>query len=961
MPCCGKSSPVATFLSLRYIRKMGSPRPVRKNGGKLISAGRQCQVVGPGLEGGVCGVASVIQIRCRTSGDAPVTMGGDIVNVSITPVGGNTTHAHVIDNTDGSYTATYLPTIASPNCKVLIQINGTHVVGSPFSAQVTPGPTNALVSSVYGRGLYDGVAGQPCTFTIMTKDTYRNRCTLPGDQFSVTVKPIHSLLPELQTFLRKYELKPQLEDNEDGTHSVTFTPEYAGFYMVDVTLGSQPVGDAPFMVCVSNPYVAFPSILKFTPLVGDATHAPPEGASCPPARDMVQVLDRVLVLKSESLERTGGRPQREYLHAYKLKSVMARGNEMWRRALIRSQLPSVAPPPYRRVCLALPTKILALCHADTDGDQTQITEARTLEVSDPDADPIAGWTLLQLEGKAPKALDGYAAAMWEGKGIVLMSGGQIAGGATVSDVWMLSLPGTGSTAAVWRCLAEWPSSVFSGEGMGERRNHSMTFRPGCDKDGKPYAQFWIFGGRSSDDELLNTLFVFDMEEQAWSQPSVVGDAPEPREHHAACFVAERYLAIYGGFNETGDVLDSMAVYDIFKAEWSTVTGMAARAQHRLCERGGTLYAMGGVDASKHTAPSIPLSAPMNLFSQQACLDFEGNSGQAVIVKPSPSLQELRKTWTVECIFYPRMRSQSPGFQPLIVKSDGGLKTGFGLVTSWLPTPALKFPTGRITPLAPESVPPEPGPWVMFFVGGMSLPTMVGGKLELNAWNHVAATYDGAKLRIYINGAAPVESESSEPLACIPTVDFPADAPMTDEIAETFHTKGDVCIGGIKDKLAFDGKIDMCRLWDVVRTEDEIKANMNTTYSHPITQHLLGQWTFNEGSGETVIDSGGARNHGSFERYAGGVELRRVMSDRGTIAPYKSASERYIEEQYDKLHAWKKKFHEDNGRAPGMADMMLAGPEIAGIARRLGEFGIEFHGFKEEKPQTPAPEPEPEPE
>jgi hypothetical protein len=129
----------------------------------------------------------------------------------------------------------------------------------------------------------------------------------------------------------------------------------------------------------------------------------------------------------------------------------------------------------------------------------------------------------------------------------------------------------------------------------------------------------------------------------------------------------------------------------------------------------------------------------------------------------------------------------------------------------------------------------------------------------------------------------------------------------------------------------------------------------------LRRDLLGQWTFNEGSGETVVDSGGARNHGSFERYAGGVELRRVMSDRGTIAPYKSAAERYIEEQYDKLHAWKKKFHADNGRAPGMADMMLAGPEIAGVARRLGEFGMEFHGFKEEKPQTPAPEPEPEPE
>ena len=49
-------------------------------------------------------------------------------------------------------------------------------------------------------------------------------------------------------------------------------------------------------------------------------------------------------------------------------------------------------------------------------------------------------------------------------------------------------------------------------------------------------------------------------------------------------------------------------------------------------------------------------------------------------------------------------------------------------------------------------------------------------------------------------------------------------------------------------------------------------------------HLVGQWTFNEGAGEGVIDSSGNRNHGSYEKYAGGVELRRVQSRRGVLKP-----------------------------------------------------------------------------
>ena len=228
------------------------PVPAAMRKMKQVTAGRQSQVGGQGLTGGVAGVVSVISVRCKDTKGNPRTTGGDVVLVSIKPEHGPKTDAHVIDNTDGTYTCSYLPNIASANCKVTVTVNGTHVIGSPFSASVVPGPTNAQRSEVVGRGLFDGVAGRPCSFTIQTHDVFGNRFVSQGDPFVVNVKPLQSLLPELQTFLRKYPVSVQLEDNADGTHTGTFTVEYAGFYAIEVTLDSVPVGDSPCVACAHS-------------------------------------------------------------------------------------------------------------------------------------------------------------------------------------------------------------------------------------------------------------------------------------------------------------------------------------------------------------------------------------------------------------------------------------------------------------------------------------------------------------------------------------------------------------------------------------------------------------------------------------------------------------------------------------------------------------------------------------
>lgn len=44
--------------------------------------------------------------------------------------------------------------------------------------------------------------------------------------------------------------------------------------------------------------------------------------------------------------------------------------------------------------------------------------------------------------------------------------------------------------------------------------------------------------------------------------------------------------------------------------------------------------------------------------------------------------------------------------------------------------------------------------------------------------------------------------------------------------------------------------------------------------------------------------------------------------------------------FEKVQAFKREFEERNGRLPSFAEMALADKEIADIARRLGEFGMD---------------------
>ncbi|WP_343643628.1 endo-beta-N-acetylglucosaminidase H [Chryseobacterium sp.] len=106
-------------------------------------------------------------------------------------------------------------------------------------------------------------------------------------------------------------------------------------------------------------------------------------------------------------------------------------------------------------------------------------------------------------------------------------------------------------------------------------------------------------------------------------------------------------------------------------------------------------------------------------------------------------------------------------------------------------------------------------------------------LNANTWYHVAATYDGSNMKIYINGV------------------LDATKAQTGSVNST----GAFTVGYLYNTSRnFNGKIDEVRVWKRALSQTEISQNM-CNVSVPATS-LAAYWKFNEGSGSTVQDTSG---------------------------------------------------------------------------------------------------------
>ena len=108
-------------------------------------------------------------------------------------------------------------------------------------------------------------------------------------------------------------------------------------------------------------------------------------------------------------------------------------------------------------------------------------------------------------------------------------------------------------------------------------------------------------------------------------------------------------------------------------------------------------------------------------------------------------------------------------------------------------------------------------------------------LTMNAWNHVAGVYDGAEMRLYING----ELDSSQNVS-----------------GAISTSSGSLFIGADPTESRYlAGRLHDVQLWSVARTGAQIAAAM-TTPPTGAEAGLVGYWPFDDGSGQVAGDATG---------------------------------------------------------------------------------------------------------
>lgn len=126
--------------------------------------------------------------------------------------------------------------------------------------------------------------------------------------------------------------------------------------------------------------------------------------------------------------------------------------------------------------------------------------------------------------------------------------------------------------------------------------------------------------------------------------------------------------------------------------------------------------------------------------------------------------------------------------------------------------------------------------------GGNHPVAGGTPVSMNAWHHVAVTYDGATWRLYLDG------QLDATLAANATPRF--DSIQHFGLGTAMNSTG-VAAG------FFDGLIDEARVWNHARSAAQIQAGMTA----PITSAtgLVGRWGLDEGSGTQATNSAGSPN------------------------------------------------------------------------------------------------------
>ena len=224
----------------------------------LPSATLSARANGPGLSAAEVGCATSFTVESLDPYGERRREGGDVIVARLMIGSEVTVQACALDNTDGTFTCTYVPKSVDRRQKLHVTANGIPIQGSPFRPVLNAGPVSAKASTASGSQLYDSVAGQPTTIFVQARDCFGNPRRKGGDGFALHVRAVRPNRDEFKESFRTFDLLCPSIDNGDGTYSITWSADLPGSYDLDVTLDRSPIRGSPFRCYMSSAFVRPP-------------------------------------------------------------------------------------------------------------------------------------------------------------------------------------------------------------------------------------------------------------------------------------------------------------------------------------------------------------------------------------------------------------------------------------------------------------------------------------------------------------------------------------------------------------------------------------------------------------------------------------------------------------------------------------------------------------------------------
>jgi len=198
------------------------------------------------LTNAVAGIEAKFRIIARDASKNQLNKGGAHFKAVFKDPNGDIDVA-IVDNKDGTYDCTYLPSKASPVTELMVTLSTKgygdgDIEGSSFCVKVTPGAPSAEHTFCRGDGIHGGKAGDLAPVTLQSMDSCGNRVTTGG-------APVAGFL----TYQGEGGGTPvpvAVTDNNNGTYGLDYLPEKAGTYLLDVKIGDKSVKDAPFTITI---------------------------------------------------------------------------------------------------------------------------------------------------------------------------------------------------------------------------------------------------------------------------------------------------------------------------------------------------------------------------------------------------------------------------------------------------------------------------------------------------------------------------------------------------------------------------------------------------------------------------------------------------------------------------------------------------------------------------------------